>query len=142
MDTQRENLAYLLGDVSRLIRRTFQQRIEGSTLTLAQARALVYISRNEGMRQVDLAEMLEIQPITLARLIDLLEQNELVERRSAPADRRVCLLFLTPAATPHLAAIREVARTIFAEVLHGVDKQQIAAFHAVLHRMRENLGTR
>ena len=79
---QRDSLGFLLADVFRLLRQNFQRRLEGSSLTLAQARALVYLSRHEGVRQVDLAEMLEVQPITLARLIDQLADAGLVERLS------------------------------------------------------------
>ena len=100
MTTHQDNLGFLLADVSRLMRRAFQQRLEGSSLTLAQARALIYVSRNEGVRQVDLADLLEVQPITLARLIDQLAGDGLVERRSDPADRRAYHIFLTPAAAP------------------------------------------
>ena len=70
MKPQQDSLGFLLADVSRLMRRAFQQRSVNSALSLAQARALVYVSRHEGIRQVELAELLDIQPITLARLID------------------------------------------------------------------------
>jgi hypothetical protein len=66
MNKQPDTLGFLIGDVQRLMRRQFQQQLEGSCLTLAQARALVHIARSEGI-QADLAERLDIQPITLAR---------------------------------------------------------------------------
>ena len=75
---QQTTLGFLLADVSRLMRKAFRQRLEDSALTLAQARTLVYISRHQGIRQVELAELLEIQPITLARLIDQLLDREAV----------------------------------------------------------------
>ncbi len=142
MESQQESLGFLLSDVSRLLRQSFQQRIEGSPLTQAQGRALVYVSRHEGIRQVELAEVLEVQPITLARLIDQLEQSGLVERRPDPTDRRAYLLFVTPAAAPHLAAIRAVGKSLRAEVLRGVDKQEIAALYSALQKMRDNLTSR
>lgn len=139
MGLQKDSLGFLLADVSRLIRHAFQQRIEGSSLTQAQARALVYVSRHEGVHQIELADLLEIQPITLARLIDQLEQGGLVERRPDSEDRRAYQVFLTPDAAPHLAAIDEVAASIRAEALRGVDEQQAVIVFSALRRMRDNL---
>jgi DNA-binding MarR family transcriptional regulator len=134
-----ESLGFLIADLARLMRHAFEQRIEGSSLTLAQARALVYLSQREGMHQVELAAMLEVQPITLARLIDHLHAEGLVERRADPADRRAYRLYLTDAAAPHLAAISQVVTAIRADVLHGVDRQQAVLVMTVLNKMRENL---
>ncbi len=140
MELRQETLGFLLADVSRLTRRAFQQRIEGSSLTQAQARALVYISRHEGIRQVELADLLEIQPITLVRLIDQLAEGGLVERRPDPADRRAYRLFPTPDAAPHLAAIEEVAASVRADALRGIDEQQTAVLLSALRKMRDNLA--
>jgi DNA-binding MarR family transcriptional regulator len=138
MNLQKENLAFLLADVSRLIRRSFQKRIEGSSLTQAQA---IWVSKNEGIQQCELAELLEIQPITLARLIDQLEQSDLVERRPNPVDRRAYQLYITKQATPHLAAIREVGAAIRTDALRGVDKNELDMLLNTLQKMRSNLGT-
>lgn len=94
---QHDGFGFLLSDVSRLMRRAFQSRLRDTDLTLAQARTLVHLSRREGLRQVELADLLEIQPINLARLIDQLTAKELVERRADPTDRRAYRLFLHPA---------------------------------------------
>ena len=142
MTTHQDNLGFLLADVSRLMRRAFQQRLEGSSLTLAQARALIYVSRNEGVRQVDLADLLEVQPITLARLIDQLAGDGLVERRSDPADRRAYHIFLTPAAAPQLAAIEQVATATRADALRNLDEAQATAVFHALRTMRDNLTSR
>jgi DNA-binding MarR family transcriptional regulator len=142
VELRQDSLGFLLTDVSRLMRRAFQQRLEGSSLTLAQARALVYVSRHEGVRQGDLAEMLEVQPITLARLIDQLTDAGLVERRPDPNDRRAYRVFMTSAAAPHLAAIEQVAATIRTVALHDLDKQQAATLLLALHKMRDNLASR
>lgn len=142
MTSRRDSLGFLLADVSRLMRRAFQMRLAGSSLTLAQARVLIYVARHEGVRQVDLAEMLELQPITLARLIDPLEEAGLVERRHDPTDRRAYRIFLMPAAASHLAAIKQVATAIQADALRDLDKQQGAMLFVALHKMRDNLGSR
>jgi DNA-binding MarR family transcriptional regulator len=142
MKTRQDTLGFLLADVSRLMRRAFQQRLEGSSLTLAQARALIYVSRNEGVRQIDLAEMLEVQPITLARLLDQLAKAGLVERRAAPADRRAFQIFLLPAAARQLAAIERVGKAVRANALRGVSEQQAAGVMSALGKMRNNLTAR
>ncbi len=141
MELNQDSLGFLLVDVSRLMRRAFQQRLEGSSLTLAQARALVYVARHEGVRQVDLAEMLEVQPITLARLIDQLADAGLVERRADPSDRRAYRMFLMPAAASHLAAIKQVAAAIQADVLRDLDERQTAIVFLALRKMRDNLAS-
>ena len=135
-----KDLGFLLADVARLTRQAFQRRLEHSSLTLAQARALVYVSRHEGIRQVELAELLEVQPITLARLIDQLAQSALVERRADPADRRAYRLFLTPGAASQLSAIEEVAASVRADALRGVDEQESAVVLSALRKMRDNLA--
>lgn len=142
MQSPQDNLGFLVNDISRLMRRAFQQKLDGSDLTLAQARTLVYVSRHEGVRQVDLAELLEIQPITLARLIDQLAEAGLVERRADPGDRRAYRLHLTAAAAPRLAAIRQVASSVRAHAFAGLDKQQIASLAAALQKMHDNLAAR
>jgi DNA-binding MarR family transcriptional regulator len=142
MDAQQDSLGFLLANVSRLMRRAFQQQLEGSSLTLAQARALIYVSRHEGVRQVELAELLEVQPITLARLIDQLADAGLVERRPDPSDRRAYQIFLTPAAAPHLLAIRDVTEAIHAEALRDLSDKQVATVFLALNRMRDNLSSR
>lgn len=92
----------LLSDVSRLLRRNAMRRLAPVGLTEAQARALAHLARNEGTNQVCLAEILEIQPITLGRTIDKLVDGGLVERRPDPKDRRAVRLYLLPAARPVL----------------------------------------
>lgn len=141
MKARQQSLGFLLADVSRLMRQAFSQRLEGSSLTLAQARALIYVSRNEGLRQVELADLLEIQPISLARLIDQLADAGLVERRADPADRRAYQLFLKPAAAAQLVAIDQVAAAIRADALVGISKQQSEVLLHALDTMRSNLAT-
>lgn len=139
MTQSMESLGFLLADLSRLMRREFERRLDGSSLTLAQARALIHVARNEGIRQFELAGLLEIQPITLARLIDQLEHEHLVERRSDASDRRAYRLYLTDHAGPHLAAVKQVALDIYPDVLRGIDKQHAKQVLATLHAMRDNL---
>lgn len=137
---RRDSLGFLVTDIARLMRRRFQQRIEGrSGLTLAQARALIHVSRTQGMRQVDLAEQLEIQPITLARLIDQLVEAGVVERRADPQDRRAYQLYLTAAASAQLALIEQVSAEVRAQALQGLDALQAEQLLTALQQVRGNL---
>jgi len=143
MHLHEDSLGFLIADVYRLLRRAFQKRLEASSsLTLAQAQTLVYIARNEGVRQVVIADMLDVQPITLARLLDQLAAAGLVERRPDPADRRAHQLYLTPEAAPQLTAIREVGAAIRAETLQGLTKDQVETALLVLSQMRDQLAVR
>ena len=135
-------VGFLITDIGRRLRRAFQKRMVGNSLTLAQARALVYVSRHCGIRQVDLADMLEVQPITLARLIDQLEQQGLVERRSDPNDRRAYQLHPTDKAEPHIQEIFTVIDGIRQDVLAGFNEQELALLSNVLTRMRDRLDKR
>ncbi|MDH4553944.1 MarR family transcriptional regulator [Pseudomonas sp. BN417] len=142
MSPREESLGFLLADVSRLMRRSFERRLTGSPLTLSQARALVHIARNEGCRQVELADQLEVKPITLARLIDQLEQAGLVERRPDPEDRRAYRLYLREQAGQELRNIHEVAAATHAEALFDLSEAEAAALAAALRKMRQNLSSR
>jgi DNA-binding MarR family transcriptional regulator len=123
-----------------MTRSSTAQRLKGSSLTLAQARALVYVSRNEGVRQVELAALLEVQPITLARLIDQLDGGGLVERRADRTDRRAYQLYLKPAARAQLAKIARVAAAVREQALRDMDERQAAALLASLQIVRGNLA--
>lgn len=135
-------VGFLITDIGRRLRRAFQKRMVGHSLTLAQARALVYVSRHRGIRQVDLAEMLEVQPITLARLIDQLEKHDLVQRRSDPNDRRAYQLHPTESAEPHIQEIYSVIEGIREEVLEGFTQEEIEVVFSALTKMRDKLESR
>ncbi len=139
MAVQKDGMGFLVADCYRLLRRSFGNRLKGSPLTLAQARALVYISRHEGVRQVELAELLDVQPITLARVIDHLAGEGLVERRADPSDRRAFLVFLLPAASAELMAIEEVVSRVLGDALTGLDETEVATTMNALMKIRANL---
>jgi DNA-binding MarR family transcriptional regulator len=136
-----DSLGFLVADLARRMRGAFAQQLEGSGLTLAQARALLHVARQEGMRQVELSERLEVQPITLARLVDQLEQSGLVERRADPQDGRAHRIFLTRASRPHLTTIERVAAAIRQQALQGIGEQEAMLVTAALRTMRKNLST-
>jgi len=142
MIIKQDNLGFLVSDVARLLRRNFQQRLEGSLLTFAQARLLVHVSRREGVRQIDLADFLEIQPITLARLIDQLEGAGLVERRPDQTDRRAYKIYLSNAAEPHLLLIEDIAAELRSDAFQGLDDQEAAIVTSALQKIAGNLASR
>lgn len=137
-----DGIGFLIVDVSRLMRRRFAEQLKAIsvTLTLAQARALVYIARREGLRQVELAALLEIQPITLARVIDQLAGAGLVERRADAVDRRAYQLYLRPAARPQLALIARATEKVRLRAVEGLQKRDAAALIAALQKVRGNLA--
>jgi DNA-binding MarR family transcriptional regulator len=90
------HLGLLVSDIARLLRRNMDRRLQSLGLTQAQWRAIARLARSEGMTQAALAESLEIQPITLTRLVDRMEKAGWVERRTHPLDRRAVQLYLAP----------------------------------------------
>lgn len=132
-------LGFLLHDVSRLMRRSFNGRAQDLGLTQAQCRVLAHLARNEGIQQVALADILEVQPITLARLLDRLEAAGLIERRDDPRDRRVFRLHLTEIAKPLLAQIHRLGTEMTAEATAGISTADLKQLLRSLGTMKRNL---
>jgi DNA-binding MarR family transcriptional regulator len=116
------SLGFLLADVSRLVRRRFDQRASGLGLTRAQWRVLAQLRRREGINQTALAEILEIEPITLGRHIDRLVEKGFVERCPDPADRRAWRLHLRSEVQPVLDRLREMSGLTSREALVGISE--------------------
>lgn len=140
MDLQRDNLGFMLSDVWRLIRRVFDDALKGSGLTLAQARALLYLSMHQGIRQVELAELLEVGPMTLARLLDDLASAGLVERRTDPNDGRVNQMFLSAEGLRQIRTVEKVADVVRIRAMRGLNEEQITGAYKALRAMRDNLA--
>ena len=134
-----ESLGFLLSDVSRLMRRRFDERARSVGATRAQWRTLTTLSRHEGINQGTLADLLEVEPITLCRMIDRLEESRLVERRRDPADRRAWQLFLTEKSRPLLDNLRTVAEEMIGQALTGIDETESERLGALLETIRANL---
>jgi DNA-binding MarR family transcriptional regulator len=130
---------FLLSDAARLMRKRFEQNARELGLTRAQWQALAYLARNEGVSQCVLADMLDIEPITLGRTIDRLEAQGLVERRPHDTDRRAWRLFLRGAALPLLEAMAPISERTRLEALAGVSEADRAALMRVLEATRANL---
>jgi MarR family transcriptional regulator for hemolysin len=134
-------LGFLLHDVARLLRKRFEQsaRTSGLGLTRSQWQVLAHLAKNEGIQQGALADLLEIEPITLVRLLDKLQELGLVERRPHATDRRIWLLFLKPSARPVLDAMRSVGDLTRTEALAGVSDKDRDRLMQTLSTMRGNL---
>jgi DNA-binding MarR family transcriptional regulator len=134
------NLGFLLHDVARLMRKRFEQHARGLGLTRSQWQVLAYLSRNEGISQTGLADLLDIEPITLSRIVDRLVQTAFVDRIPHATDRRVWCLRLTEAARPKLEQVRELGEKTRCETLAGVPQIEREALIRTLAAMRLNLS--
>ena len=140
-DELKRSFGFLLHDVSRLLRTSFDRHARTIGLTRSQWRVLAHLSRNESIKQAGLADFLEIQPITLARLLDRLGADGWVERRPDSSDRRVKRLFLTDKARPILLELRSVALSVREEALSGLDDQDQDRLIDQLRVVKQNLIT-
>src|SRR5215831_14916297 len=131
--------AFRLNDVARMLKTYADQQVRQLGMTRAQWAVLARLEICEGLKQSELAEMLDIQPITLTRLVDRMCDNGLIERRSDPDDRRAKRLYLTPAARPLMERLFVLGRTLMNEVLKNVDRGEIERMVGHLDIMRENL---
>ncbi|MES1972399.1 MAG: MarR family transcriptional regulator [Pseudomonadota bacterium] len=136
-----DSLGFLISDVSRLMRRRFDERARLIGVTRAQWRTLTTLSRHEGINQGGLADLLEVEPITLCRMIDRLEEAGLVERRRDPGDRRAWQIFLTTKALPLLEQLRGMADGMIEHALYGLDEAKRTKLVAALDTIRTNLNT-
>lgn len=130
----------MLADTSRLLRKRFDQRLRFTGSTRAQWHAIFKLSKQEGMKQAELAEALDVEPITLTRLLDRMEEGGWVERQADPTDRRARLLFLTDKARDALAPMRLVVDEIYAEAMAGLEPAEREQLVHLLTRVRTNLS--
>jgi MarR family transcriptional regulator for hemolysin len=132
-------IAFNISDVARMLRTYADQRAREFGMTRAQWAVLSRVERYEGLKQVELADMLDLQPITLTRLIDRLCESGLIERRADPDDRRVKRLYLTAAAAPVLDGLMRLGKDMMTGVLAGIDATGIEQLHANLLTLKTNL---
>nr|WP_255636287.1 MarR family transcriptional regulator [Azospirillum sp. 412522] len=136
------SLGVVLADTARMIRVRFDQRARHLGLTRAQWSVIATLARNEGIKQAALADLLEIEPITLCRQIDRMEEGGWIERHADPTDRRARLPHLTPKAHAVLEQGRVLAAGIYAEALVGLPPDAEARLVEMLAHMRANLSDR
>jgi len=139
MNPNSPTLGFLLHDVARLLKKRFEQVSKGSGLTRSQWQVLAYLAQNEGIHQSGLAELLDVEQITLGRIIDKLETLGLIERHPHPSDRRIWLLHLTSAARPKLAQARKLGDIARGEALAGVSEADRRHLLQTLQVLKANL---
>jgi MarR family transcriptional regulator, transcriptional regulator for hemolysin len=135
---QRE-FAFLLHDVARMLKTCADHAVRPYGMTRGQWAVLAKVERFEGLKQTELADMLDIQPITLTRLIDRLCDSGLIERRPDPDDRRAKRLFLKPAAKPILERLWSIGNDMMRKVCAGVDDADLTRTVGQLALVRDNL---
>src|ERR1044071_7781912 len=117
----RREFAFLISDVARLLRTHADQRARAFGMTRAQWAVLARLESNEGLKQSELAEMLDLQPITLTRLVDRLCATGLIDPRADASDRRVKRLHLTAQARPLMDRLAALGQDMMESVLAGFD---------------------
>ena len=133
-----ETLPFEISETAHALRKAFDRRAVGMGVTRAQWKVLFRLERQPGLRQIELADMLDIEPITLSRIVDRLEEAGFVERVADPADRRAWRLHVTVQARPLVEKLRRVADEMISEAFSGIDPKEIEITRAVLGRVREN----
>jgi MarR family transcriptional regulator, transcriptional regulator for hemolysin len=133
------NFMFTLGELFRLIRVYADKEAARYGITRAQWAVLSKVERQEGLKQTELAELLEMQPITLTRLIDKLCDNDWIERRSDENDRRVNRLYLKKAARPLLGKLAGLRSEITATALEGISPADAHRLLTQLESIKENV---
>ncbi|MEO6198447.1 MAG: MarR family transcriptional regulator [Sphingomicrobium sp.] len=135
-----ETLPFEIGETAHALRRAFDRRAVSLGVTRAQWKVLFRLDRIPDLRQVELADLLDIEPITLCRIIDRLEESGLVERVRDPADRRAWRLHVTTAARPLIEQLRALAAELVEEAFAGIDPADIEIVREVLTAVRNNIS--
>jgi DNA-binding MarR family transcriptional regulator len=132
-DKAHDSLGFLIHDAARWLRREFEARGSQHGLSTAQWRLIVIATKEDGASQAHLAELLEIEPISVSRLVDRMEQAGWVERRPHRCDRRIRMVHPTPKAQEIYGEMRAIASEVYDSALHGLSAEDRAA---LLHGLR------
>lgn len=141
MQNPLRNVSFLIGDTARLLRRRFEQKAKGHSLSRAQWQVLASVQRYPGIQQNALADFMEMKPITLVRLIDKLEEAGLIERRVDKSDRRARRLYLTEESAPTMIELHRLADEMRADAFAGLSEADQAQLAELLLKIRNNLST-
>jgi DNA-binding MarR family transcriptional regulator len=135
-----ETLPFEIGETAHALRKAFDRLATGLGVTRAQWKVLFKLTRTPGLRQVELADMLDLEPITLCRIVDRLEEAGLVERTRDPEDRRAWRLHVTAKAKPLVDKLQAVGADLVEQAFAGINGKDIELTRQVLARIRENAG--
>lgn len=133
-----ETFPFEIGETAHSLRKAFDRLAVGLGITRAQWKVLFRLTRTPGLRQVELADMLELEPITLCRIVDRLEEAHLVERVRDPEDRRAWRLHVTAQAQPLIEKLKSIGAELVEQAFGGIDPKDIEIARKVLAKAREN----
>lgn len=137
-----QTFCFLAHDVARLMAKKYDHLARDLGLSRAQARAIAYAIRNEGINQAGLADLLEVEPISLARLLDRMENAGWIERRADPADRRARCVFVTDKARHMFARMRQIGAQVQSQAMAGLEPHESATLMTLMERIHLNLSDR
>ena len=135
-----EDLPFEIAETAHALRKAFDRRASALGVTRAQWKVLFRLTRFPGLRQVELADMLDIEPITLTRILDRLEEAGLVERQRDPDDRRAWRLQVTEKAVPLVERLKSLGSELVDEAFADIDRSELDQVRGVLARVRENVA--
>ena len=135
-----ETLPFEIAETAHALRRAFDRRAATLGATRAQWKVLFRLTREPGLRQVELAEMLDIEPITLTRIVDRLEEAGWVERQRDPADRRAWRLYVTDKARPLVVKLKAVAAEMMEQAFAGISQEELEAIRESMTKIRSNIA--
>lgn len=135
-----EDLPFEIAETAHALRKAFDRRASALGVTRAQWKVLFRLTRYPGLRQVELADMLDVEPITLCRIVDRLEEAELVERQRDPEDRRAWRLQVTDKAKPLVERLKSLGSELVDEAFADIDRSELDQVRGVLARVRENVA--
>src|SRR3954465_15865527 len=135
-----ETLPFEIGETAHALRKAFDRLAVGLGVTRAQWKGLFKLTRTPGLRQVEPPDRLDLEPITLCRIVDRLEEAGLVERVRDPEDRRAWRLHVTAQAQPLIDKLQAVGGQLVDQAFAGIDPKDIELTREVLARVRENAG--
>lgn len=134
-----EPVGTIVVQVARLVRLSFDKRARQIGVTRPQWQVLSVLARNEGINQGALADLLEVEAVTAGRMIDRMQEAQLVERRPDPADRRAWRLYLSARGAELVDTLRPLAHETYEIALSGIDESERQHLQALLEKMRANL---
>lgn len=134
------NIGYLLSDSGRLLRKTFDERVRSLGLTAVQARLLMSLVKFPDNNQAFYAERIEVEPITLTRIVDRMEEAGWVERVADPGDRRARLLHLTDKSREIVEPLRVIVNALVEDMADGLTQKEQDMLARLLEKISSNLS--
>lgn len=135
-----DTLPFEIAETAHALRKAFDRLAVGLGVTRAQWKVLFKLTRRPGLRQVELADLLDLEPITLCRIVDRLEEAGLVERTRDPEDRRAWRLHVTAEAQPLIEKLQRIGADLVGQAFAGIDPEDIETTRKVLAQARDNAG--